>query len=253
MLWRDVRGIILRTVPLVIFLMGWQVASYFTRPIILPSPTAAIGGLAQLAIRDELQFAILTTLTALSLGFATAAIMGTFIGMLIGWFKKAHTALSPYVYALGSSPSFVFIPIIILWFGIGFEARLVYVIFASIIPVIINVMHGVRYIESELIELAKSLGASQLQMLRHIVLGGATTFLIAGLRLGLVRAFTATILSEMFFRLEGVGGLLSKYSSVFRTPEIFGLIVVIISLSQVALGVIKLVERRLLKWKPQIT
>lgn len=247
------KEVAIRAAPLVIFLAGWQITSYFTRPVILPSPIASFNGLAQLAIRNELQFAVLMTLAVFSLGFAIAAIIGTAIGLFIGWFKKAHSALSPYVYAIGSSPTFVFIPIIILWFGIGFEAKVVYVIFASTIPIIINVMHGVRYIESGMIELAKALGASQLQTLRHIVLGGTTTFFIAGLRLGLIRAFTATILSEMFFRLEGIGGLLTKYSSLFRTPEIFGLILVIITLAQVTLVAIRLTEQKLLKWKPEIS
>lgn len=247
------KGVLLKAAPLVTLLAGWQIASYFTRPIILPSPIASLNSLAHLVIRDELQLAILTTLAVFSAGFAAAAIIGTIIGLFIGWFKRAHSALSPYVYALGASPTFVFIPIIILWFGIGVEARIVYVVFASTIPIIINVMHGVRYIESGMIELARSFGASQLQTLRHIILGGTATFLIAGLRLGLIRAFTATILSEMFFRLEGVGGLLAKYSSLFRSSEIFGLIIVIIALSQLSLVAIRLVERRLLKWKPEIS
>lgn len=247
------RGIILKAAPLVIFFAGWQIASYFTRPVILPSPIATVNGLAQLIVREELLLAVLTTLAVFCSGFAIATTTGMIIGLFIGWFKRAHSALSPYVYAIGASPHFVFIPLIILWFGIGFEARVIYVVFVSTIPIIINVMHGVRYIESEMIELAKAFGASQLQTLRHIVLGGVTTFLIAGLRLGLIRAFTATILSEMFFRLEGIGGLLTKYSNIFRTSEVFGLIIVVIALSQISLGAIRLIELKLLKWKPEIS
>lgn len=247
------RDIVLKIVPLVVFLTGWHVASYFTKPVILPSPYTALTSLVMLVVKNELQFAVLTTIAVFGLGFAIATTIGAGFGLFIGWFKWAHSSLSPYVYALGSSPTFVFIPIIILWFGIGFEARLVYVIFAATIPIIINVMHGVRYVESGIVELAKALGAGQLQTLRHIILGGTTTFLIAGLRLGLIRAFTATILSEMLFRLEGIGGLLTKYSSVFRTSEVFGLIFVVVALAQVSLVAVRLTERKLLKWKPEIS
>lgn len=243
------KSVLLRALPLAAFLLTWHIASLFTRPIILPSPIAAIMSIGQLFLRDELIAAVITTVSVLVIGFGSAAVVGIVLGVLIGWFKQLHTVFSPYVYALGSSPHFIFIPLIILWFGIGFEARAIYVFFTSIIPVVINVMHGVRYVESSMIEVAKAYGADLLQTFRHIVLGGMTTHLIAGLRLGMIRAFTATILSEMFFRMEGVGGLLTKYSGLFKTAEMFGLILVIVILSQVSLRFIKILEQRLLKWK----
>lgn len=238
-----------RIIALALFLGVWQIVSLFVRPVILPSPIAAVVGILQLMGRGELAQAIVLTVAVLAVGYAAAAGTGILLGLVIGWFKNIHTALSPYVYAIGSSPHFVFIPVIILWFGIGYEARIFYVFFSAILPIMINVMHGVRYTEENMLELARSLGASQLQTLRHIILGGSTTYIIVGLRLGLIRAFTATILSEMFFRLEGTGGLLVKYGSLFRTAEVFGLIIVIMALAQVSLIFVKFLEKKLLKWR----
>lgn len=243
------RTVLLRLIPLTSFFLVWHLLSMFTRPIILPSPISAALGIARMMLTEELLQAITVTLIVLATGFTAAAVVGIVVGIVLGWFEKAHVAFSPYIYAFGSSPHFIFIPLIIIWFGIGVEARLFYVFSTSSIPIIINVMHGVRYIESEMVEVAKAYGANLMQTFRHIVLGGMSTHLIAGLRLGLVRAFTATILSEMFFRLEGIGGLLLKYASLFKTSEVFGLIIVVVILSQLSLRFIKFLETTLLKWK----
>ena len=168
------------------------------------------------------------SLTTLALGFSLAVLFGIVVGLLMGRFRAVEHFLDLYVNALMSAPTTAFVPVLILWFGLGVESRIAVVFLFAVFVIIINTMTGVKQVDSVLVEMARSFGASEREVFFKIILPAALPAIMAGLRLGIGRAVKGMVTAEMLLTLTGIGAMIMQYGSSFATDSLFAVILTIL-------------------------
>ena len=162
-----------------------------------PSLTAIIPALGRMLVDGTLLLHTLYTLYRILFGLALAAVVGVPIGMLMGRYGWAERFVLPLVSVLSPIPSLAWVPIFILWFGLGDAASIALVLYAATFPFILNTWTGVRSVNRIWIRAAEGMGADGGRLFRKIVLPGALPFVIAGARQAFARAWIAVVGGEM--------------------------------------------------------
>lgn len=231
------------------FLAIWEVIGRYTNPMFFAPPSAVFMALWQ-ALADpegKLLYALSQTLSILVPGFLVACFLGVALGMLMGRSSVAYNALDPYVTIFYNIPRIALIPILLLWLGVGDLLKIVIVVLAAVFPVSVNTMVGIRDVSSEFTEPARSMQASEQQLLWLVVLPAAFPFIAAGIKLALGRALTTVIVAEFFVSVSGLGGLLQAASTSYQMALTFVPVIILAGMGIAIDGLVTHVERRLLR------
>ena len=231
----------------VVIIVWWALSSVVGRNLV-PTPLAtALAGMKMLA-NGQLAEALVASLTIYFGGLLIAVIVGIPAGLLLGAFPVLGRTLDVYVNALMATPRVAFVPLIIVFLGLGPTAKIVIVSLGAVMPILINTYSGVRSGDADLVEMARSVGANRSQIFLRILLPGATPFIMVGLRLGVTVGLINTVVAELYTAISGLCGLLALYGSTFQMAPYF---VVVIALALVGIAVtelIRLVEMRFMRW-----
>jgi ABC-type nitrate/sulfonate/bicarbonate transport system permease component len=238
-----------RVIALVIFLGVWHLASIPAGKLLLPSPLDVVPAFIDEVRSGQLLTATLSSLQVFILGYALAIVSGVALGVLMGGMPRVGETLEIYVNALNATPRVAFIPFIILWFGLGTPAKIVVVWFQAVMPILINTYAGVQNTDPDLLEAARSFGARRGQMFRYIMLPAALPYIVTGLRLGGANAMVGTVIAELYTALSGLGYLIAQFGGTFQTAKFFGPVLVLGAMGMVISQTLKIVERRLARWK----
>jgi NitT/TauT family transport system permease protein len=234
---------------LALVLGGWELVGRSIDPLLFAPPSVVAAQFGELVATGELQAAAAVTMQALFVGYALAVIVGVPFGIAMGAFPRLGDILQPYLYAIFATPRVVVVPLIVVWFGIGFEARLFLVFFWSAIAISVNTAQGVRHARPDLVEVARSFQASRVQLARHVLIPGAVPFVIAGLRIGAERAIVGVIIGEMFLQIVGLGGIITEGSSELLPAKMLCAVAVIAVMGTILVTALDLLERRFQNWK----
>jgi NitT/TauT family transport system permease protein len=234
---------------LAIVLGGWEMVGRSIDPLLFSPPSVVVAQFGELISSGELQRAAQVTMKALFLGYALAVLAGIPFGIVMGAVPRFGDILQPYLYAIFSTPRVVVVPLIVVWFGIGFEARLFLVFFWSAIAISVNTAQGVRHARPDLVEVARSYSVSRVQLARHVLIPGAIPFVVAGLRIGAERAIVGVIIGEMFLQIVGLGGVITKGSEQLLPAKMLCAVVVIALMGTILVTALDLLERRFQSWR----
>lgn len=246
--WRDPDRI-LPTLAVVVFLAVWEVAGRAANPILFAPPTRVLAALADLTASGRLPRALWITLNAFTVGFVASVVVGIPFGTVLGRLPRLSRVVEPYVDAIYATPRVVIVPLIILWFGVGYTGRVFLIWLGTVIPIILNTAVGVRNSRPDLIEVAKSFGINERDLVRHVILPGAVPYVIAGLKIAAGRALIGVVIAEIFLDLTGVGGIIQMESSFFRVAPMLAGVVVFGVLGTLLLSTMDKLERRFSAWK----
>jgi ABC-type nitrate/sulfonate/bicarbonate transport system permease component len=161
------------------------------------------------------------------LGFLLSAVVGIPVGIISGWSKWTDHALSPLISALNTTPRLALMPLLIVWFGLGFGSKIVLVFLSAVFPIVINMQAAMLNLDEEFRTVAKSYGATRRQLFTTIALPASVPFLITGLRMGIGRALLGIIAAEVFGGGEGIGFLIQYAGSMFQVETVFVCVVLI--------------------------
>ncbi len=217
-------------IPPVILIATLGCLEFITRMEILPSlffppPTVVVSTLYRMTTEGALLEHLAATVTRLLTGFVLGGIPGMILGMMMGWSLPVRRIFDPFIAALHPVPKISSLPIIMIIFGIGFVSRTIVVAVASFFPMLINTMAGVRQIHPIYFDVAQNCGASRLQVLRRVVLPGATPFILAGVRLGLNVSLSISLAVELLLADKGIGTLIWMAWQTLRIEELYATIV----------------------------
>lgn len=241
--------ITLRLCFLVLFLFVWWLTSLKVPQGLFASPYETLIAAEHMLVEKRLWAALGDSMQVYFTGTLIAAFVGIFIGGMMGSLRVFGRALDIYVYALAATPRVAFIPMIIVLLGLGVSAKVYIVFLGAVMPVIINTYKGVQQADQNLIEMARSTGAGQARIVRHIIIPGAMPYILAGLRLSATLGLINTIVAELYTAVSGLGGLLNIYGSSFRMAEYF-VVVIILALLGVAVNEgLRLLETRMTRWQ----
>lgn len=239
----------LHVLGFVLFLSLWWLLATFAGNGFLPTPMAVVEAAVGMVGDGTLHTAALQSLLALLAGYGLAIIVAIPLGMVMGGIHILGKLLEPYVDALSSMPRVAFLPLIVVFLGLGYEAKIFMIFLGAVMPILINTYAGVLHSDGELIEMARSTGAHGVVIFRKIVLPGALPHILTGLRVGASLALINTVVAELYTAVSGLGGLLSIYGNSFRMAPYF-VVVTILALFGVGLMYcLRLLERRLMRWR----
>jgi ABC-type nitrate/sulfonate/bicarbonate transport system permease component len=230
----------------------WEVAGRVMDSTLIPPLSQIAAAWWKLWSSGKLLTNLGMSLTTLATGFFLAALFGVVLGLLMGRFRAVEYFLDFYVNALMSAPSTAFVPVLILWFGLGIESRIAVVFLFAVFVIIINTMTGVKQVDTILVEMARSFGAREREIFFKIMLPAALPAIMAGLRLGMGRAVKGMVTAEMLLTLTGIGAMIMQYGSSFATDSLFAVILTILMVALLTMKAVQWVDRRLTGWKAEI-
>lgn len=241
----------LAAVSLGFLLALWSLFSAFgiLNPALVPSPrSVAQAGLA--AIRDgSLLTNAAASLARVLQGFAVAMLIAIPLGVLMGISRTARGLIDPVIELLRPVPPIAFIPLAIIWFGIGEVSKVMIIAYGAFFPIFVNTMAGFREVERVHIRAAQTLGAGRFDIFKDVVLPSAFPQMVTGARLGMGMAFIVLVAAELVASSEGLGYLINDARFSFRTDQIFvGMITIGLLGLLLNKGLLE-AERRLLRWK----
>ena len=237
--------------PLLSFVIAmalWEIVGRGGNPLMSSYPSAVATAFASDIANGQLLRAIGQSLPSLLLGYAIAVAIGIPLGVLLGRSRRAEAMLGFYFMALDASPIIAFVPLFILWFGLGMTVKVAMVAVFCITPVVINCWRGVRGVPATLIDVGNSFGASRSQIALKIVLPASLPSILTGLRLAIGRAIIATAVAEIFTALSGLGGLLLRRSESYDTAGSLVPALALMAMGILFTGILAMIERRLLSW-----
>ena len=239
----------------VVLVALWQYFSAIGRlPAgILPAPSDVLRAAWVLAERGELQRDILVSLRRVAIGFLTGAATGLVLGFLVGLSSLAHGLLDRSLQMVRTIPHLALVPLMILWFGIGEEPRVLLVAMGSLFPVYINTMSGIRGVDPKLIELGRSYGLGPFGLIAGVVLPGALPPILTGIRYALGVAWLTLVVGETIASRDGIGYMVQNARELLRTDVILLAIVLYAIAGWLADSITRAIERRLLRWHPNYT
>ena len=207
--------------PLMV-IMIWKIVTYLRifNPVILPSPESIGQAFLSELISGELLKHIQISLFRVFLGFGIGSAMAVSLGLLIGWSEKAKSFVDPIVEIVRPIPPMAWIPLSILWFGIGELPKIFIIILGVFFPVLTNTVVGVKSIEKGLLKLARSMGLKGFTLFKEVIVVGASPFIITGLRIGLGFGWMCLVTAELIAAQAGLGYMIEEAKMLLLTNKV---------------------------------
>ncbi|MFG1421665.1 ABC transporter permease [Roseixanthobacter liquoris] len=234
----------------VIIIGLWQLASMrgWVQPYLLPAPTTVAAGFYEITVDGTLAYHLMASLFRSLTGFFIATIIAVPLGILIGWFRLVHKVTQITLLMVIPIPITAWISFSILWFGIGDKSAIFLVALGAAVPILINTVHGVEWVDRLYIEAARTLGTGPRAILWRVVLPAALPNIFTGLRIGLRNSWAGLVVAEMIGAKSGIGYLIWDSRLMMRSDlMIVGMLLVGVLglLSDQAMAAI---SRRVLSW-----
>lgn len=244
-------GPVARWVSPVALLLVWQLVSVsgLVPAQKLPAPTTIWQSAVGVALDGQLGSGLGVSLRRMIVGFVVGAAVGLLLGVLTGLLHWADLSVDPIVQMVRNVPLFGLIPLLILWFGIGELPKLVLIALAAGLPIYVNVHAGIRDADPLLVEAGEVLGYPRWLRLWHIVLPGAASHLLVGVRLGVAAAWLALVVAETIATDSGIGYLINNARDFLRTDVVIVGLLVYALVGLVMDAAVRVVQRWVLRWR----
>jgi sulfonate transport system permease protein len=243
-----------RLVPWLIpaaLLLIWQegVRHGWIAVTVLPAPLDIARAFLRLSASGELLMHMKISCLRALLGFACGAAIGLGLGIWTGHSRAGERVLDTSIQMLRNIPHLALTPLVILWFGIGEEAKLFLIALGVMFPVYLNTFHGIRSVDRQLIEMGRCYGLSGMALFRHVTLPGALPSIMVGIRYALGVMWLTLIVAETISASSGIGYMAMNAREFFQTDVIVLAILIYALLGKLADLIAKALERRLLCWR----
>lgn len=231
-------------------LAAWELgARLFGDPSFICPPSAAVLALGGLFADPKIVQAIGITVVEMLAAFVLAVGLGLAIGMLIGLQAFIKGAFLPIVLLLYAVPQATLLPLFVLGFGIGPEAKIAFGVSQGIFPVIVSTVSGVANLRPALLTAARSMGASRMQVFSTIVFPHVVPSFFTGMRLGMTAVLLGVLLAELYVSTAGIGFYTRLLAQSFNPPKLFALIAVLATIAVTLNELCRIAERRFSRWQ----
>lgn len=245
-----VRDTLSRYGLLLAFLLLWQVAPElgWTNPAVLPPLSLIVGALWDGVAGGQLLGDIVISLQRAGIAFGAAAIVGIPLGLLMGQVRSVERCLDPVLQLFRQTSALALYPVFILLLGLGETSKVFVIFWATLFPVLLATIGGVKQVDAKLIEMARVYGADRLTVFRRVVLPGALPSIFVGLRLSATTALLLLIAAEMIGANSGVGFQVMNAQYNFQIPLMFAAILLLAFLGLAANSALVSLQKRLCRW-----
>jgi ABC-type nitrate/sulfonate/bicarbonate transport system permease component len=238
-----------RLLSIFVLFVAWEYFGRRVNPILFTYPTAIGRAFIGLVASGELQSYMKESLLVLLYASILAVVVGVFLGVVMGRFSIVDWATDIYISALYSMPMVAMVPLIVLWFGFKVPAKVIIVFLFMVFPILLNTYQGVKDVDRNLQEVARSFCSTEGQLWRHLIIPSAIPFIVVGVRLAIGRGLVGMIVAEFYTSVTGLGYMIVRYANAFETDKLFVPIVVVMILGVGLMGLAKWVEGRIAPWR----
>ena len=251
---RAVSSRVISAATILVVLAAWALSArlQLVSPVFLPSP-AAVWTKFIVVARDGFVDATLYQHVVASLGRVFAALLaaiviGVPVGLAIGISTVGRGIFDPLLEFLRPIPPLAYLPLVIIWFGIGEPSKILVIAIAMLAPVALSTASGVRGVSKERIDAARSLGATKRQVIRHVILPSALPSILTGLRIALGAGWSTLVAAELVAATRGLGFMIQSAAQFLVTDVVVMGILVIATIAFVLEFIIRRIERQLVPW-----
>ncbi|WP_255646926.1 taurine ABC transporter permease TauC [Inquilinus sp. Marseille-Q2685] len=242
----------LATVAVLLLIWGLVSNLGLVPPLFLPTPQAVLGKLVT-TISTGFADATLLQHLAASLGrvfaaVALALVVAIPVGIAIGTSRLAQGVLDPLIEFYRPIPPLAYLPLIVIWFGIGETSKVLVIFLAIFAPIAIATASGVRAVPPDRLRAARSLGATRAQLLRHVILPNALPEILTGVRIGLGVGWSTLVAAELVAATSGLGFMIQSAAQFLVTDVVVLGILVIAAVAFLLEVLLRLLQRRLTPW-----
>ncbi len=239
-----------RLIIVILLFAAWEVGvRLFGDPLFLSPPSEVVGGVIELSHDAAVVNAVVTTLWEICVAFGLAVTVGIVIGLSVGLQGFTRRSVFPIIVLLYATPQVVFLPLVILYFGIGSASKVAFGFSHGVFPIIVTVVAGVQNISPVLLTAAKSMGASRRQILRWVVFPHMVPSLFTGMRLGMTGVLLGVLLAELYVSSGGIGYYTRLFTDTFVPAKVFGLIGVLSVFAVCLNEAARKAEQHFQKWR----
>lgn len=238
-------------------LWAWWAVTYFSliEPLFLPSPQAVAKRgwlvLSQGYMDSSLWQHLAASLQRIGLGLLAAVLTAIPLGIAIGRYRIARGIFDPLIEFYRPIPPLAYLPLIVIWCGIGELSKVLLIFLAIFAPIAISTATGVRNVDPSKIHAAQSLGASQAQLIRYVILPSALPEILTGIRIGLGVGWSTLVAAELIAATSGLGFMVQSAAQFLVTDVvILGILVIALIAFSLEMG-LRALQRKLVPWHGQ--
>jgi ABC-type nitrate/sulfonate/bicarbonate transport system permease component len=246
---------ILGITSVAIFLTCWELVGgvfQVVNPMFMSAPSFIWKAAVDLFGSGEIWNDLYVSGVEFAWGYVLSVVFAIPFGIAIGWYKKMAYLCDPFVNAMNATPRVALLPLVIIWLGIGILSKVGIIFLGAVFPLLINTRDGVKTTPANLLNAARSFGASEWQIFRNVVLPSTVPFILTGLRLAVGRALIGVMVGELYAATAGIGFMITVAGATFQTDKVFVGVLVFAITGMIATEMLDRVERRFDKWRPKV-
>lgn len=242
-------GLIGISAPIIILIV-WQASSNagLINKAILPSVTSVVDTGISLIEKGRLQEHILISIIRVVQGFLLGTVLGTVVGVIMAFSKFTNRFLVSLVGILRPVPMIAWVPLLILWLGIGEETKISLITVGTFWPVLLNTIHGIQSVDTKLLEVAKILKKNRFTIIFKVIFPAALPSMLTGIRLGMGNAWSCVVTAEMIAASKGIGYMITYARDTSKPAEVLVGVFVIGLIGLLIDTVILRLQKRFLRW-----
>lgn len=234
---------------LALILGVWELTGPSIDPIFFTYPSKIAVAFATLTLNGELPYFLGQSLEVLVFGLGFAILIGIPLAVAMARVRQLDWALDLPINAFYATPMVALVPVLVLWFGIYLKAKIIVVFLFAVFPIIINTYQGVREVDRNLIEVARSFRSSERAVWQDVLLPFALPYIAAGIRLAIGRGLVGMIIAEFYTTISGLGFMVTKYANVFEMDKTFVPVITLMFLGVTLTNGAKWLEKRIAPWR----
>ena len=241
------------TISVVLFLIGWEVASRreWIDPLFISSPISIVQA-AIIMVQDPTFWRNMgVSGYEFSIGFIFSVVIGIPMGVFSGWNKTFYAIVNPFISGLYVTPKVGLLPVIVIAFGIGVESKMIIVFLMAFFPIVMNAQKAMNSLDRNLINAARTFAASEFQIFKTIALPSTVPFLLTGIRLGIGQGLIGVVVGELFASSAGIGFQLTIDRHNLQTAKMFVGILVITLSGSILTVLVGMLEKHFSAWRPE--
>ena len=233
------------------FFVLWQLAAVYSDipQLFLPSVSDVFRELKEMHQEGILWSNLAISAWIYLIGMVISIAIAVPLGLLVGGVKILDRVLSPYVWALYTTPRLILMPLILLWVGINDTARIVIIVLSAVPATLVVVMEGVKTVDNSLLRAAKSFGASRFRLFRSVVFPATVPFVATGIRMGVSRGLIGLFIGELFTAANGIGYIITLAGKTFNSARTYAMLLIFVLFCVAVVGLSQLLERKVSAWR----
>lgn len=234
----------------VVVLGGWELAarSGFVDPLFTSMPSDIVPAVGEVLTASTTPTDVWYTIVEVLVGFSIGSLLGVGFGLVLGLSDSMRRAFQPILNAVNAVPRIALVPLFVAWFGLGMAPRIVMAVTIVFFMMVTSVVTAISSPDRDLALLAKSLGASRRRRIQKFLLPGAIPVIATGLELSMIYSFLGVIAAEIVSGSNGLGSRMTYHANLFEADKFFAVLIVLTVIVTSFTALIRLVEKRLLRW-----